>query len=278
LIYDPLETDASRRVLLELLDEIGLRESFGLVGGWAVHHLTRDNFLRATGREFPTSRDIDVFVDCSGDFPSEFVRVLTKVGFVPGEYGFRYRLILDRNTMERMGEEEAKRKQTFDLIYVFLDVLGNGPSDVLGVWPNEIVGRMIDEGGLKAITVDGRRVFVPKEDMLLLLKVDSFLQRETKEKRMKDACDIYGLLFYTGPGIMERLKDGWKAERAMKGIGMMQKDEVLEFIADVLFGDRFKAGLVRRNLSRVMGFWAERSGSLGVSGLGDPNRARRFAP
>jgi hypothetical protein len=133
-------------------------------------------------------------------------------------------------------------------------VLGNEESDAIGVWPNEIVGKMIDKKAMKVLAIDGRQVFVPREDLLLLLKIDSFLQRETKEKRMKDACDIYGLLFYSRVKIFDALKkESWKVERARRGIEGMLDEEILEFIADELFGDRFKSGLVRRNLSQLLG-------------------------
>jgi len=112
LIYDPLETEASRKVLLELLDELKLDENFGLVGGWAVHSLIHENFLRATGREFLRSRDIDVFINCKSDFPRRFARTIKKIGFVPGEYRFRYTLILDRDSMEKLSEDEARRNES----------------------------------------------------------------------------------------------------------------------------------------------------------------------
>lgn len=254
MIYDPSETEASKRILLELIDELKLNEGFGLVGGWAVHSLINEEFLRATGREFLRSRDIDVFIDCRGDFPREFARAVKKIGFAPGEYKFRYTLIVDRDSMDKLSEREARKKQAFELIYIFLDVLGNQESDAIGVWPNEIVNKVIDEKAMKVLTMEGRQVFVPKEDLLLLLKVDSFLQRETKEKRMKDACDIYGLLSYSRPKIWELVKrDSWKLERARRGIEAMLDEEILEFIADELFGDKLKSGLVRRNLSQLLG-------------------------
>jgi len=36
------------------------------------------------------SRDIDVFIDCRGDFLREFARAVEKIGFAPGEYKFRH--------------------------------------------------------------------------------------------------------------------------------------------------------------------------------------------
>lgn len=260
MIYDPLETEASRKVLLELLDELKPCENFGLVGGWAVHSLINENFLRATGREFLRSRDIDVFIDCKSNFPRQFARTIKKIGFAPGEYRFRYTLILDRDSMKKLSEDEARRKQAFELIYVFLDVLGNGESNAVGVWPNEIVAKVIGRKAMKILAIDGRKVFVPKEDFLFLLKVDSFLKRETKEKRMKDACDIYGLLFYSPAKILELVKeDMWKSEIVSRGLEAMLEDETMEFIAGTLFGDRLKSGLVRRNLSQLLEALSPRS-------------------
>lgn len=247
--YDPLETEASRKILLELLDELGPCEDFGLAGGWAVYSVVNENFLRATGREFLRSRDLDVFIDCSGDFPSRFSGILKKIGFLPGEYRFRYTLILDRNSLRKLGEEEAKGRPIFELIYVFLDVLGNGESEEVGVWPNGIVTELLRRRAVRMLEVEGRRVLVPREDFLFLLKVDAFLGRETREKRMKDACDLYALLFYSPTKVVGLLKgERWKIEMALQGLEAMLEEGTPEFIGEVLFKDRFKSGLVRRNL------------------------------
>lgn len=253
MIYDPLETEASRRILLELLDELGFSPDFGLVGGWAVHSLIGENFLRATGREFLRSRDIDVFINCKGDFPRMFSGAIRRIGFVPREYRFRYTLILDRDSMKKLSGEEARGRPIFSLIYVFLDVLGNRESGEVGVWPNEIVARILSRGATRPLVMDGRKVLVPTEDFLFLLKVDSFLKRETREKRMKDACDLYGLLFYSPIRILELLrKERWKAKMASQGLEALLEEDAPEFIGEALFGDRFKSGLVRRNLLRQL--------------------------
>ncbi|MEW6221861.1 MAG: hypothetical protein AB1476_00860 [Candidatus Hadarchaeota archaeon] len=252
MIYDPLETEASKKILLELIDELQPSESFGLVGGWAVHSLVGEEFLKATGREFPMSRDIDVFIDCEGSFPREFARAIGKVGFTPREYKFRYTLILDRNSMDKLSEREARGRQAFELIYVYLDVLGNKESSKLGVWPNEIVGRIIGEKATKVITIGGRQVPVPRGDLLLLLKTEAFLQRETREKKMKDACDIYGLLFYSSTRIKLSRGEPWKVELLRRGVGGMLEEEILDFIAAELFGDRLKSGLVKRGLDQLL--------------------------
>ncbi|MGC8816319.1 MAG: hypothetical protein ACP5PX_00655 [Candidatus Hadarchaeum sp.] len=252
-MYDPMETWASKKILLELLGELGPTPKFGPVGGWAVHFTINENFVRATGRDFLGSRDIDVFLDCRGNFPLQFARAIRKIGFIPGEYRFRYTLILERDSMRKLSEDEAGRKHSFELIYVFLDVLGNGESDAVGVWPNEIVAKMIKRKATRPMTIEGLKVFVPEEDFLLLLKLDSFLKRETKEKRMKDACDIYGLLFYSSAKILELLKkEAWKVELASRGIEGLLEEETSEFIAETLFGSGLKSGLVRRNIRQIL--------------------------
>ncbi|TRZ55215.1 hypothetical protein D4Q76_00935 [archaeon] len=72
------------------------------------------------------------------------------------------------------------------------------------------------------------------------MKCESFLQRDNKEKRMKDACDIYALLFYSDiekiPEFVKNIKE------------KLLSEDVLEFVAQELFGDMYKSGLVKRNL------------------------------
>jgi len=173
--------------------------------------------------------------------------------FAPREYGFRYTLILDRESMRKLDEREARRKPPFELIYIYLDVLGSRECEEVGVWPNELVGKATRSGALRLLQLEGRQVFSLREDFLFLLKADSFLGREEGEKRAKDACDLYGLLFYSPVRVLELLKrERWKSERAGRALRAMLEESTLEFIAGTLFGDRYKSGLVRRNLLRAL--------------------------
>jgi hypothetical protein len=57
-LYEDSETEFSRRYLKEILG--ALPQPFCLLGGWAVYLTLNDSFKKATGREYPGSRDIDL--------------------------------------------------------------------------------------------------------------------------------------------------------------------------------------------------------------------------
>jgi len=166
------------------------------------------------------------------------------MGFVPSGCDFRYQLILDRNTLKPISESESKRKPAFELIYVFLDVFGDRKNEILPLWENDIVKKIINEKASTAARINEKTVMLPKQEHLLAMKCESFLQRDNKEKRMKDACDIYALLFYSNIGKIPEFVKNIKEK--------MLSEDVLEFVAQELFGDRYKSGLVKRNLMGVL--------------------------
>jgi len=247
-MYEPHETEISKAVLLEILTRLKLDENFGLIGGWAIYLTVNKNFLGATGKDYLQSRDIDLFVNCNPGFLKRLKSVMQEIGFVAGEYMFRYELIVDRDTMKPLPESEARKKPIFELFYVFLDLFGNKKNEMLGVWVNEWVGEMTQKKAFDVKSINGRQVFVPKPEFLLSLKVRSFTQRMETEKGLKDACDIYALLFYSSPGISEKIKD----QEIGAAIKTMCRDDIAEFIAQTLFGDRLKYNLIIRNLLQVI--------------------------
>lgn len=242
-MYDPIETDISKKVLTDILGKIE-SENFGLIGGWAVYIYVNENFTRATGKEYLKSRDIGVFVKCEDVFLEKFRKIIFSMGFIPSGYDFRYQLIIDRNTLKPISENKSKQKPVFELIYVFLDVFGDRKNKILPLWENGIVKKFVSEKALNPREINGKAINIPKQEHLLAMKCESFLQRDNKEKRMKDACDIYALLFYSN---IEKIPD------AVKNIKeRLLSEDVLEFVAQELFGDRFKSGLVKRNLIGIL--------------------------
>ena len=242
-MYDPIETDISKKVLIDILDNIK-NENFGLIGGWAVYLYVNEKFNGATGKEYLKSRDIDIFVKCDDDFLEKFKKIIFSIGFVPSGYDFRYQLLIDRNTLKPISEHESRRKPVFELIYVFLDVFGDRKNEILPLWENNIVKKIIKKKATISIKIDEKSVYLPKQEYLLEMKCESFLYRDNKEKRMKDACDIYALLFYSDiekiPEFIKNIKD------------KLLSEDVLEFIAQELFGDRYKSGLVKRNIMSIL--------------------------
>jgi len=234
-MYDVAETDASRRYIDILVREFG--DDIAIVGGWAVFFLVDERYRSATGFEYLRSRDVDLIISPKPAFVERFGAGIRTLGFVEGGLPFRYQLILERDNGSILTEKEAAIRETFDLVYIFLDVFS--PRRVpLGAW----VIPELDRALRGRRTIDAVPVAPPLE--VLKMKLRSFGERENPEKREKDACDIYALLHYSG---IDRGKV--PADPAFRAIADVHSDA----IAEALFRDRNYGGIVRRNLSTYTG-------------------------
>lgn len=234
-MYDPLETKTSEKYLEKILKACEKKEILGkiaVIGGWGVKYLINKEYLRATGREYLKSRDIDLFIPSS--VAEKFLRIIKEIGFMPSAYKFRYEVICTREKGKKISEEQARKQPVHNLIYVFLDVFSEKKTK-LGAW-------VIPElGDAKKIMINSTPVL--DAEHLLKIKTVSFFEREKLDKRFKDACDAYALIFYSG-------LDKKKADRHLIK-RLAESDEYCYFIAEQLYGDPLKAGLIRRSLEQL---------------------------
>jgi len=234
-MYDVAETDASRRYIDILVSKFG--DDIAIMGGWAVFLLADEMYRSATGFEYLRSRDIDLIISPKPAFVKRFGAGIRKLGFVEGGLPFRYQLILERDKGSILTEKEAAKRGTFDLVYLFLDVFS--PRKVpMGTW----VIPELDLALRDRKTIDGIPVAPAPE--VLKMKLRSYGERENPQKRVKDACDIYALIHYSG---IDRKKV--PADPVFQKIA----DEYADDIAEALFRDRNYGGIVRRNLSTCTG-------------------------
>jgi len=190
-MYDPLETDLSRKELTAIF-----KESAGvpicLIGGWASYFYVNEKYKRAFGKEYIGSRDIDIFFDSKKE--KEFFKVVNKRGFTKNGFHFRYEKIYDRESKLFVTPEQAKRKQLYDLIYIFLDLFSNEETKLLGSW--------WDIEPLKKLSsIKIEDFFVADIDTLIALKCTAMFARDKADKENKDACDLYALIAYSGKTI-----------------------------------------------------------------------------
>jgi len=245
-LYDPFETDLSLQFLLKLVDNFGC-EKFGILGGWATYFITNNVYREATGREYLKSRDIDVFISANPKFVEKFKNSIRKTGFSPGGYPFRYTLLVDRRSKKIITEKNSRSLPLFDLFYVDLDVYSSKKT-VLSNWVDKVIEEIF-KGKKRIVFVEGRRILIPSEELLLQLKINSYTGRGKQYKRLKDACDIYSLLFYSD------LKKKWDAIRNKNTLDAIKKiatSEDVAYIAEYMFGDRYVEGLIRRNFEKFI--------------------------
>lgn len=233
-MYDPVETDLSYQYLRKLGGALSDLE-WGLVGGWAVYLHVKEQYQQAFGSEYLRSRDIDVFIDANQQ--QEFLQRITKLGFQPSAYPFRYEIVYDREEKKIITSGEAKRRHIFHLIYLFLDVFSNRKTTVIGSW-------VFSELDKAKWIMTGEFPLVPLQP-LIHLKTISFFEREKLDKELKDACDLYALLFYAE----RRPKITSEVQKAIEKINW--RLDIQQFIAQQILHDPLKASLVVANLRRL---------------------------
>jgi len=160
---------------------------FAIIGGWGVFLRVKKEYQRAFGKEYLRSRDIDIFVDSKEEI--NFLKNIKSLGFIESTYKFRYKLVYDREEKKIITSEQAKKRFIFNLIYIFLDVFSNKETKIAGSWVISDLGKAQIEKIEEFPVLD--------VNSLLQLKTASFFEREKLDKELKDACDIFALLFYS---------------------------------------------------------------------------------
>src|SRR3989338_7327596 len=192
IVYDPIETDLSSKELAAIF-----KESAGLpiclIGGWATYFYVNEKYRRAFGKEYMGSRDIGIFFDAKKE--KEFSKVvLTKRGFTKNGFPFRYERIYDREMKDYISPEQAMQRPVFYLVYIFLDLFSNAQTTTLGSW--------WDLEPVKTLTYFKTNSFVLADiDTLVALKCTAIFARDKADKEIKDACDLYALIQYSGKPI-----------------------------------------------------------------------------
>lgn len=234
-MFDPAETEQSYYYLQKLSEKLAQVE-WGVVGGWGVYYHVRQRYKLAFGEEYLKSRDIDVFVESQDE--KEFLRGIRELGFVPGPYPFRYELIYDREQKKIIPTNDAKAQPLHNLIFIFLDVFSNRKTEVVGSW----VFPELQKSKWKII--EGFPIL--NLPALLHLKVMAFFGREKAEKELKDACDIYALLFYS--------ESKWQLTPEIRKAvqKMLDRPDLQSYIAEYVLKDKFKTGLIIATLRGIL--------------------------
>jgi len=202
-VYKDFETRASYRYLKEVIDN--LAEPICILGGWAVFFLVNPRFQKAQGRPYIGSRDIDLGFNVHGDLKksvlAQTIKVLTEqLNFNP----LSFRLVKEIHTET---EEEIKAGEivpthfTFPM-YVDL-IVDNIPEEFYEVFKfnpiDEPLLRFVFENDESVqMTEFDKKLLLPKPELILAMKIRSIPDRDKEHKRIKDICDIFALLWYSG--------------------------------------------------------------------------------
>ncbi len=240
-MYDIEETDISFRELALICEECKKKKvPIRIIGGWATFFYVNENFRRAFGRDYLSSRDIDLF------FPSEkekeLAEIVSGLGFAKGGLRFRYEKNYHRELKKFVSEEEAKKAEIFNLIRIFLDLFSNKQTRELGSWN--------DLEPLKTLSVELISGFpVADINTLAELKAIALFARDKADKEHKDACDLYALLQYSG----RRINSSACIKKAVEKL--IIRSELINSIAHHVLADIGKRSIaeltLRNNLAAL---------------------------
>jgi hypothetical protein len=217
-IYDTMETGSALGALRDVAGR--LPGPFVVLGGWGVYLTVTNSYSREHGVPYIGSRDIDLgfHIDLAADLDmlraspfSRAIDVARSIGYVP--YGsFRYCRMIRKGTGETLTEEEARRVPLYDLFYLFIDLMVDRVhprhADAFGAKAIDepILARVFDEEIWKRGEVGGTTVLVPRPHMLLAMKLKAISGRQKDDKVLKDACDIYALIWHSTEGFGDVLE------------------------------------------------------------------------
>jgi len=212
MLYEPNETKTSQKQLKQIFKS--LKDPAGLLGGWAVYHIVNKNFEKANGRPYIGSRDIDVGFHIDKDWTEKRLResgfvsaisAIEKIGF--RSVSFRLAKDFDIDTGKELTPEEAAKRPLYQIFQLFIDPIVDyihpQIKDILGFVPiDEPLLSLLFQHRMCTVTdLFGRRVMLPKPELLLAMKLNSALRRDKENKRIKDVADIYALLWHSDTGL-----------------------------------------------------------------------------
>jgi hypothetical protein len=226
-LYDPVETKSALAALDALLKR--LPNPYLVLGGWAVYLTVDESYRREHGVSYLGSRDVDVCfhvdptadpADLRGSPLAKAFEVARDLGYVPTG-SFRFCKFIRKGTGEVLTEEQSKHVPAFDIHNLFLDMMVDRihprHSEVFGsrALDEPLVAGVFQDGFEVRTKLGGIEVPVPPAHILLATKLKSIQGRNREDKVVKDACDIYALLWHSKPAysdVLSRVRDEFPEE------------------------------------------------------------------
>ena len=204
-MYDNIELEISYQYLSKVISK--LDEPICILGGWAVFFTVNENYKKKTGRAYLGSRDIDLGFNTITSFKKSALILEKELNFK--FISFRYYKNVHSETGIDLSEEESKKLPTYMFFPVYVDMIfsynNNQLRTNLGFAPVDepLLKPVFEEGKGKISTEFGKKLLVPRPEILLATKINSAPNREKNHKRIKDICDIVALCLYSGQDLNE---------------------------------------------------------------------------
>lgn len=207
-MYTENEIEISKANLSTVISNV--KEPVCLLGGWAVYITVNQGFKAEQGRDYIGSRDIDLGFHIDETWSGEqlqqsafskSIEILKDMKY----YGIGSRFVQHHNleTKRLLTEEESKKHPKYEMFDLFVDPV----VDKIHPKIKEFFGLdPIDEPLLANVFSDnqfvmsgyfGKEIMLPHPEVLVSMKINSVLNRNKEDKRIKDIADIYSLMWYS---------------------------------------------------------------------------------
>lgn len=208
-LYDLQET----KIALETLSVLTniLPKPFVVLGGWGVYLTVLESYKREHGTPYIGSRDVDVGFHIDPTMSvnalrqstfSKAIKVIRSDGYCPIGSS-RYCKFIRKGTGEILTEEEARSVDIFDLFYLYLDMMVDHIHPKhheifnIKVIDEPILARVFNEGNGVTVSIVGNEIVIPPPHLLLASKLLTIPKRQKDDKILKDACDIYAIIWHS---------------------------------------------------------------------------------
>jgi hypothetical protein len=214
-LYDERFTNISLDTLKTIADLTNF--PICICGGWAVYFTINDIFKEQKNRDYIGSQDIDIGFSLKpmmtkSELEStnlfKTLTILESNGFKPD--GFRYRKDI---AYAKLGTKDDTDKNKVYVLYV--DILVNSyPPSLYDIYPNcffevplieQVYNNIECQVNISSISDN---LFIPTREILIAMKIQSLPSRgDAHHKKIKDLCDLYGLLWFSKKSVDETIED-----------------------------------------------------------------------
>jgi hypothetical protein len=258
MLYEPNETKTSQKQLEQIFKS--LKGPACLLGGWAVYHIVNKNFEKTNGRPYIGSRDIDIGFHIDKNWTEKQLResgfasaisAIEKIGF--RSVSFRLVKDFDIDTEKELDPKESAKRPLHRVFQLFIDPIVDyihpKIKDLLGFVPIDepLLSLLFQRKLYTATNLFGRRVMIPKPELLLAMKLNSALRRDKENKRIKDVADIYALMWYSDtdlPELKNQLFSINPSEETRKTIRTFTEEDINKVSKTI--------GVTAKEISRVL--------------------------
>ena len=250
-MYKDTEIDTSYKYLKSVISQ--LEEPVCILGGWAVFFSVNDNYKKQLKRVYIGSRDVDIGFNTVSSFKhaTEILEKQLNFNFL----SFRYYKNIHAETGVDLLEEQTKTLPPHMFFPMYVDPIMSHIDqkiiDDLGFTPvDEPLLKYVFEDKNKLVTEFGKKLLLPKPEILLATKIKSVINRNKQHKRYKDICDITALCLFSGLELSEIIK----ASKQFLSQAIIKKFTSFDFKEDITICSNLlelEVNVVRRIIEKI---------------------------